>query len=114
MAKTVLPDPKYPIVKLDTDDPLSSSDLKKLLVKPGVTLLIRSATGHPGRGGYYFQIEVRDTEYVLHPFDQKSDIDVYVVDFDLLLKLVNQMSGRQFDKEAMLYVRHEIDMRTDG
>lgn len=114
MAKAVLPDPKYPIVKVDTDAPLSSGDLNKLLVKPGVTLLVRFATGHPERGGYYFQIEVQDAEYVLHPFDQKGDTDVYPVSFDLLLKLINQMSGRQFDKEAMLYVRHEIDMRTDG
>ena len=114
MAKTVLSDPEYPIVKVDTDEPLTADALRRLLIKPGVTLLIRSATGKPGRGGYYFQIEILDTEYVLHPFDQKGDTDVYSVDFDLLLKLINQMSGRQFDKDAMFYVRHEINMPTDG
>lgn len=108
-----LPDPQYPIVLIDTDEPITAERLKDTLVRPGITLLIRSKTGDPKRGGYYFQIECSNGDYVLHPLDQKGPSDVYVVSFDLLLKLINHMSGRRFDKEAMLYVRHVIDMRAD-
>lgn len=114
MARTVLNDPQYPIVKIDTDTPLTSKQLHSLLSAPGVTLLVRSSTGHPGRGGYYFQIEIGQGEYILHPFDQKNSEDTFAVDFDLLLRLINQMSGRKFDKEAMMYVRHNINMPIDN
>ncbi|MDO4437570.1 MAG: hypothetical protein Q4B77_06455 [Coriobacteriaceae bacterium] len=110
---TKLSDPRFPIVTFDTDQPLSPKDLRNLLVRPGVTLLIRSATGNQNRGGYYFQVGILDSNYALHPFDQNGVNDFYIVDFELLLKLINHMSGRKFDKDAFLYVRQVINMRAD-
>ena len=113
MTKKVLPDPLYPLITVDRDLPIPAKLLSEVLEKPGITLPLRSGTGDPNRGGYFFQIEVSDTGYTLHPFDKKNNSDTYSVDFSLLLKLINQMSGRLFDKEAMMYVRNVLNMPSD-
>lgn len=105
--------PKYPIVYYDHDGPITERDLRKLLKPTGITLLFRFSTGDPKRGGYYFQIEPTEAEYILRPFDAKSDDDVYRVDFELLLELINHISGRTFSAEAFNYVRNSINMPSD-
>lgn len=114
MARESIADPRYPIVLVDKDEPLTGEELRGLLKEPGVTLLVRYAAGNEKRGGYYFQIGIVADGYVLIPLDAASESDHYkVVDFEFLLTLINHMSGRAFNRDALRYVRNVIDMPSD-
>lgn len=49
--------PQYPIVTKDTDIALTNDQIQSLFCnKDSITLCVRSSSGHPNRGGYYFCI----------------------------------------------------------
>ena len=108
---TPLPNPKYPIQTIDTNDPICLDDLKTYLANNGTTLLIRSENGHPNRGGYYFQIENLVTGSIrFFTFDQRDHFDLppaEAVDF------INHCSGLLFSEDMLRYCQNTIDLRND-
>lgn len=49
--------PQYPIVTKDTDIALTNDQIQSLFCnEDSITLCVRSSSGHPNRGGYYFCI----------------------------------------------------------
>ena len=49
--------PRYPIVTKDTDIALTNEQVISLFSdRNSITLCVRSSSGHPNRGGYYFCI----------------------------------------------------------
>jgi len=104
--------PQYPVRVLDTDVPVTSDQFRGIMDGAnGVTLCIRSKSGAPQRGGYFFCITQQDgNQYGLETVE-----GTFVDSFDetTLLKLVNHVSGRRFDKEMLEYCQNSINFRAD-
>lgn len=104
--------PKYPIVKIDTNEAITVEQILSLFdAAAGITLCIRSGSGHPDRGGYYFCIQKNDES----SFSLETIEGVYVDKFnsDTLIKFINHASGRQFHADILEYCQNSINFRTD-
>ncbi len=107
--------PFPPLVRFDTDEPLSEGVLEKLLKKRpgGLSLCVRSKTGHANRGGYFFHLlpadDGRDT-YGLYDFEK-----IHVIDLTLAqaTALINHCSGLAFSAEALSLFQTVINFRLD-
>ena len=104
--------PQYPIVTKDTDIALTNAQIQSLFCnKDSITLCVRSSSGHPNRGGYYFCIHKNND----NSFQLETIEGVYVDDFDLdtLVNFINHASGRKFNSELLDYCQNSINFRTD-
>ncbi len=104
--------PNYVLKTYDSNSAIDLSTLNMLMGKEsGIMLCVRSATGHPNRGGYFFCISQKgDNTYTLETIE-----GVYVDTFsgDKLITLINHASGRAFDTEMLDYCQNNINFRTD-
>lgn len=108
---TPLPDPKFPIETIDTNEPICINDLTSRLVNNGTTLLVRSENGHPNRGGYYFQIESLPSGLIrFFTFDQKDYFDLSLA---RAVEFINHCSGLMFSEEMLRYCQNTVDLRND-
>lgn len=104
--------PQYPIVTKDTDIALTNDQIQSLFCnEDSITLCVRSSSGHPNRGGYYFCIHKNND----NSFQLETIEGVYVDDFDLdtLVNFINHTSGRKFNSELLDYCQNSINFRTD-
>ncbi len=104
--------PWYPIVTKDTDIALTNEQVISLFSdRNSITLCVRSSSGHPNRGGYYFCIHKISN----HLFQLETMEGVYVDSFDLdiLVNFINHASGRKFNSELLNYCQNNINFRTD-
>ena len=107
--------PFPPLVKLDTSDPVMPDRLTELLKtrQDGASICIRSATGHPNRGGYFFHVRPHDD--TLARWDIFNFEKIYVADLplDKLTAFINHCSGLAFDEEAFQLCQTVINFRLD-
>lgn len=104
--------PKYPIVTFDTDSPISMSMIKECLVKNnGITLCVRSKSGHENRGGYFFSINKLDDNLVKLESIEGEHIDT--LSFEKIVRFINHATGLKFDKQMLVYCKNEINFRND-
>lgn len=104
--------PQYPIVTKDTDIALNSDQILPLFKNENnITLCVRSGSGHPNRGGYYFCIHKNSN----CSFQLETIEGVYVDNFDLdtLVNFINHASGKKFNSELLDYCQNSINFRTD-
>lgn len=104
--------PQYPLVTIDTDDAIENNQISSLFNNQnGVTLCVRSATGHPNRGGYFFCISKTNN----NNFNLETIEGVYVDCFTLesLVKFINHSSGKKFDPDLLDYCQNSINFRND-
>ena len=99
--------PQYPIVTKDTDIALTNDQIQSLFCnEDSITLCVRSSSGHPNRGGYYFCIHKNnDNSFQLETIDD--------FDLDTLVNFINHASGRKFNSELLDYCQNSINFRTD-
>ncbi len=104
--------PQYPIVTKDTDMALTNDQVMSLFsARDRITLCVRSSSGHPNRGGYYFCIhKISNNSFQLETIE-----GVYVDHFglDTLVNFINHASGRKFSSELLDYCQNSINFRTD-
>ncbi len=104
--------PRFPVVTLDADGPISAGQMAPLLEgAPGVTLCVRSAQGHASRGGYFFCVSKEaPTAYRVETVEGD-----YVASFDpsALLRFINHATGRLFDAEMLEICQNRINFRED-
>ena len=106
----------YPLVRIDTDDPLTAERLSKLLdeTNGGVSICVRSKDGHPNRGGHFFhmQREAASRGYIkLKTFDNEN-IDTFEI--EKAVRLINHASGIVFDEEMLALCQNKINFRQDS
>ena len=104
--------PQYPIVTKDTDMALTNDQIISLFSdRDSITLCVRSSSGHPNRGGYYFCIHKISN----HLFQLETMEGVYVDSFDLdiLVNFINHASGRKFNSELLNFCQNNINFRPD-
>lgn len=104
--------PQYPIVTKDTDVALTNVQVNSLFsTNDSITLCVRSGSGHPNRGGYFFCINKTDTS----SFQLETIEGVYVDTFNLdtLVNFINHASGKRFNSELLDYCQNSINFRTD-
>ena len=107
----LLQQPQYPIITIDSDSILTANQVSNLFSdSSSVTLCVRSSSGHPNRGGYFFCIKKNADAYQLETIE-----GVFVDNFDLntLLRFINHASGRKFDSELLDYCQNSINFRND-
>lgn len=104
--------PRFPVVTIDTDGPISEEQIAGLLARgPGATVCVRSARGHANRGGYFFSVWKQDeTAYLLETIEGTP-----AATFSLsgLVRFINHASGRRFDAEMLDYCQNVINFRGD-
>jgi len=116
MPKKVIDDlPFPPLIKFDTDDPLSPDVLAEQLRSrlEGASICVRSAEGHANRGGYFFHICAKEdtlTECDIFNFER-----LYVLSLPLakLTAFVNHCAGLAFDEEAFQLCQTVVNFRLD-
>lgn len=104
--------PKYPIVTKDTDIALTNDQIISLFSdRESITLCVRSSSGHPNRGGYYFCIQkINNNSFQLETIEGDC-VDTF--DLNTLAKFINHASGRKFNLELLDYCQNSINFRTD-
>ena len=103
--------PKYPLIIIDSDSPISVEQLISAFAdSDSITLCMRSSEGHPKRGGYFFCLTKSADTYSLETVE-----GVYIDSFsvDTLARFVNHASGRLFDREMLSYCQNTINFRVD-
>ncbi len=104
--------PRFPIKVIDTSDPITTEQLGNAMANNvGITLCIRSATGHPDRGGRFFCIEnTSHGEYCLETTE-----GVFIDKFDslTLVEFINHCTGLNFDQRMLLYCQNIVNFKSD-
>lgn len=104
--------PQYPIITKDTDIALTNEQVLSLFTNSdNITLCVRSSSGHPNRGGYYFCIHKNnDSSFQLETIE---GVCVDTFNLDTLVNFINHASGRKFNSELLDYCQNSINFRTD-
>lgn len=104
--------PRYPVKTIDTDKPLTEKQLLDLLEQtPGITLCIRTLSGHANRGGHFFCIQKSKDGGILLETMEQVFIDSFSV--PTMMRFINHVCGLQFDREMQLYCQNSVNFRTD-
>lgn len=105
--------PKYPLLTIETNEPISESKIEELLNdRQGATLCVRSNGGHEKRGGYFFCIEKTENDF-FRLLTIESVIIIDSIPLEKLAKLINHAAGLAFDKDMLQYCQNEINFRED-
>jgi hypothetical protein len=107
--------PFPPVVIVDTASPISSEQLiETLRDRPdGVTICVRSDTGHENRGGYFFHLKPTDdtlSDCEIHNFEQ---ILVATLPLDKATAFVNHCTGLAFDEWSFQFCQSVVNFRLD-
>lgn len=118
MPKNPLPGIPFPSLKvIDQNSPLDTIQLKALISdrgdQEGVSILIRSETGHPKRGGYYFHFRRSPNNYDDYELFEFQKTRVATMSEDELVLLINHCSGRQYSEVSYGVCQNEINLRGD-
>lgn len=104
--------PRYPLIKVDTDEPLTEEQLLTLLSKSnGITLCVRSRNGHINRGGHFFCIQRLENEKNLLESMEQEYIDTFPT--PVLVRFINHACGLKFDRDMQLYCQNSLNFRMD-
>lgn len=111
MPRNIIGASPFPVQTIELDRPLTLDDiLGKLRNAPGVSLCVRTASGHKNRGGYFFHIEKANSDYRILDFNKNV---VATLTPQRLVRFVNHVSGRQFDTEMLLFCQSVVNFKQD-
>jgi hypothetical protein len=115
MAKNLIGDPPFPpVVLFDHDRLFNEADLRALSLRQpdGITLCIRSPTGHAKRGGYFFHFKpMPNGDFMLYEFDSTERRAFTSAD---LILFINHCTGREFHEPSLLLCQTELNFRKDA
>ncbi len=104
--------PRFPLVKFDTNDPLTENQLISLLNQnPGITLCVRSCDGHDNRGGHFFCIQLQENGDITLETMEQEYVDTFSA--PTMLRFINHACGLKFDREMQLYCQNSLNFRSD-
>ena len=104
--------PKYGVMTIDTDDPISQEQLMDILNRQnGVTLCVRSRLGHPNRGGYFFCLSYTENREIMLETMEQVFVDTFSIPD--CIRFINHACGLRFDREMQLYCQNNINFRDD-
>ncbi|WP_040483792.1 hypothetical protein [Lyngbya aestuarii] len=114
MAKKKFEGLPFPdLVKIDTDTPVSVSQISEILKNhpKGVSICVRSLDGHPDRGGYFFHFRSLDRDQCqLYNFEK---IPIEVLPIEQTILLINHCSGLEFSDWAFQFCQSVVNFRLD-
>jgi hypothetical protein len=107
--------PFPPVIRLDTSVPISIKQLSDILRArlDGVTICVRSVTGHENRGGYFFHLQPTDktlTHCAIYNFEK---IFVATHPLDKTVNFVNHCAGLAFDEWSYQFCQSFVNFRLD-
>lgn len=106
--------PFPPLKRLDTDQPVTQAQLRRLLSHSprGLSLCVRSRSGHENRGGYYFHLRPNKelTGCTLFDFQKTA---VAALDLSQAVALINHCSGISFCEKSFDLCQRVINFRLD-
>lgn len=106
--------PFPPLRKIATDAPITEKQLAELLVASpaGVSLCVRSATGHDNRGGYFFHFRSVPNQTAIEIVNFEG-IYALKLDHSDLARFVNHCSGLGFDQGMFDLCQSVVNFRLD-
>lgn len=106
--------PFPPLVKLNADKPITEAQLGELLKKgpKGLTVCVRSGSGHKDRGGYFFHLLPLKglSECIILDFEKRK---VITLDLRRTTALINHCSGLSFSETEFQLCQQVINLKTD-
>ena len=114
--------PYPPLTTIDQGGPLKPAQLAVVLggTREGWSVCVRSESGKPKRGGYFFHIsrdENAKGNFVLKDFDKisiaRSNGDFISFDLESLCEFINHCTGSHFSKRMLILSQSEINFRSD-
>ena len=107
--------PFPPIVRIDTDTPVVINQLADIFKERpnGVTLCIRSAEGHPHRGGYFFHILPIDNDLSKCELYNFEKMLVATLPVEQMTLFINHCSGLDFNEWAFQFCQSVVNFRLD-
>jgi hypothetical protein len=107
--------PFPPLITLDTSNPIQADALADLLRKrqQGVSICVRSAEGHPKRGGYFFHVRASDRTLEHCEIFNFEKIAVASLHLEKLTAFINHCAGLMFDEWAFKFCQTVVNFRLD-
>ena len=109
---TLSQQPQFEVKTIDSDVPISLEQINNVINgAEGVTLCIRSANGHPQRGGFFFCVSAPvNNEYSLYSMERQ-----FIANFTgvRLVQFINHVTGLAFDMDMLFYCQNSINFRND-
>lgn len=104
--------PRFPLVKFDTDEPITEEQLLNLLNQSeGITLCVRSLCGHVNRGGYFFCIQKQENNSIRLETMEQEYVDTFPI--PSMLRFINHACGLRFDSEMQYFCQNSLNFRAD-
>lgn len=116
MPKKELGKPPFPpVVRIDTAIPISQQRLLGILRERvnGVTICVRSDTGHDNRGGYFFHLKPSDDTLSNCEIYNFEKILVATLPLDKVTAFVNHCAGLAFDEWSFQFCQSVVNFRLD-
>ena len=105
--------PRFPLRLIDTDTPITIDQFHELLRHDTeIMLCVRSATGHPHRGGYFFCIKYNN---VTNQYELETVEGIRVANFteNNIVIFINHVAGLQFNNDMLSFCQNNINFRRD-
>ena len=109
----LLRQPRFPLRLINTDTPITIDQFHELLRRDTeIMLCVRSATGHPNRGGYFFCIRYNNAT---NQYELETVEGIRVANFteNNIVIFINHVAGLQFNNDMLLYCQNNINFRHD-
>jgi len=105
--------PFPPITFIDTNDPITASQLQSVLDTRGgkASICVRSSTGDEKRGGYFFHFAIHKQEVSVHLFDGTEKVRLT---FSQAVDLVNHCTGVVFSEAMLQLFQRDLNFREDS
>lgn len=116
MPKKVFGDAPFPpVVRVDLSEPITIEQLSDLLrgKLDGVTICVRSTTGHENRGGFFFHLKPTDKTLGECEIFNFEKISVATLPLDKVTDFVNHCAGLAFDEWAYQFCQSVVNFRLD-
>jgi hypothetical protein len=116
MPKIKLGDAPFPpVLKVDTARPIALEQLSEILLGrlKGVTICVRSDSGHESRGGYFFHLRPTSksiSECEIYNFEK---ILVTILPLEKTTAFVNHCAGLAFDEWSFQFCQSVVNFRLD-
>lgn len=114
MARNTIGPAPFGVYSIESDGPLLLAQITQAVHQSGgsASLCVRSTTGHPDRGGYFFHIErIEDGQsFRIYDFERHP---VATLEAQELLRFINHVSGRQFDEQMLVFCQQTVNIRLD-
>ena len=113
MARNIIGPLPFTLHTIDTDSEILQTELESIFsIYPQVSLCVRSQTGHPDRGGYFFHFEINPADNTVILYDiTHTKIDT--LSLENAVRFLNHASGRKYDEEMLRYCQSYVNFKQD-